>query len=357
MKMKVFLLIVMLVKLSFSVERHCRGSDGPTPFTKVQAPQLEGIATTDSVSSFVILEKRNQMAYVGKKGHLWLHDFENKSEINLGKFRGSLAPFIDPDERFLFSGNLGLMKDIRAGLNPWEFKIPQNASPLFWFQRELFLLEKVENLSSGNWTITHSRLDSDSQVLRRYTCQLTLPPNVQLGVGHGPLFPSILFYGHQYEKGRTSLDLYELNVLESSNKCEFKQVVHYQEPLWGKILSVTQVNDGRDYAIVTDHPQRDLLYDTDRSCSYFSLPAGVSYFPNPRLPVLVNINRQKGVGVFALHTAKHFTIDRSVDTELSLKNHVWINSQTPDLFVALKQQSKERERKVYHLDLDSLLIK
>ena len=357
MKMKLIVILLMLVKTSFSVERHCRGSDGPTPFTKIPAPQLEAIATTDSVSSFVILEKRNQMAYVGSKGNLWIHDFENKAEINLGKFRGSLAPFIDPDERFLFSGNLGLMKDIRAELNPWEFKIPQDASPLFWFQRELFILEKVSKVSSGIWNVTHSRVDSDSQVVRRHSCQLSLPPNVQLGLGHGHLFPSVLFYGYQYDKGRSYLDLYQLNVLENSKKCDFRQIVRYEEPIFGKIQSVTQLNEAREYAIVTDHPQRDLLYDTERSCAYYSLPSGVSYFPNPRIPVLVNVNRQKGVGLFALHTGKQFTIDRSVDAELSLKNHVWINSQSPDLFIALREQSKDRERKVYHLNVDSLLGK
>ncbi|NBX93490.1 MAG: hypothetical protein EB078_01940 [Proteobacteria bacterium] len=355
MKLTAIFLNFFLISRLWGTEVHCRGTDGPTPFTVVPPPNQELIKTTDSITSFVILEKKNQLAYVGSKGHLWLYDLQNQSELNLGKFRGPLASLVDPDERFLVSGKAGLVKDLRTYKDTTELRIPNSADPVFWYQKELFLLDKVSRGSGGNWNVSFARVNSDYGTQVRHSCQFSLAKNIEVGVGQGHVFPFLFLYGFRQQKGGSHVDLYFVNLISQSKNCDIRLIAHYRDPIHGKIVKVTQLNDARDYAIQTDQDQNNLLYDQGNTCRYFNIPSGTSYFPNPGIPVLLNLNRQKGAGVFALESGKYFTIDRTVNLELTLKSHVWINSSSPDMYMVFKDKGNNFRRRLYHLGLESIL--
>ncbi|NBX81840.1 hypothetical protein EBQ90_01955 [bacterium] len=331
------------------------GSDGPTPFSKISAPKKLLIPTKRAISAFAILEKTEQVAYLDVQGELRLNDVRSGKEKALGHFLPTLLPISDPTEKFLISRNLRSLKELKAEGQARELQLPVANDFLFWNDDQLFLSKKLEKTGKGKWQLGFHRVNLAKNLVIHHHCDFQLPPEVtNLTVAQGHRHPKVLMYQVENHGESTRLTFFQLGLRLRDDQCEV-ETLGSQNVLRAQVQSVAQVGKENFLAVITDHAEENLYFGFPGAFKSTQLPLGVSYIPNPERPVVVNLNRKKGVGVYSLETEKYFTLDIALDRGLLFGNQIWVTSDGGSLYLSTRDSEDGRgERSLHMLTLEGL---
>jgi len=353
----IFLAVVFFISMPISALQFLGGSDGPTPFTKIHPPTLSNIVTELPVSSFAILEKSDELAYVGPDKVLRIHNLKNGKEITLGSFFSKLFPVTDLKEKYLLSSNRRVLKNIESDDNSREVQLPVASQFLFWEKEDLYLLRKLELVSAVKWQIEYYLFKAEKNLVQHKTCEFSLPQErKKIVLGEGHRFPNLLLYSPP-SRGEDSLVVYYLDLRTRRDSCSLKTVSESSDLISGEIQSITQLNSQNDFVVLTNHDQWHLYFGKPGKWNYSNLPGGISYLPNPKAPLLVNLNRQRGLSIYSLKTHKYFNLDVSIEEDLASRDQIWIRSNSETLYLNTKDNSGSgEERSIFQLDLKKLNI-
>lgn len=337
---------------AFSIQ----GSDGPTPFSLIQPPAIYYLPTQTPVLSFTILEKSREMAYVDTDRVLNVYDLESGTQKSLGKFTEKLLPFTDQQEKYLLSGSHRILTEITNQLEEREIHLPLASRFLFWNEENLYLMKKIEKVKKTTWKISFFSLNPERNVVQHKQCEFEVSqPDLDLKLGEGHRFPDLLLYHAKNTSVQSELSIYRLDLRTRSGRCTLRPVSENKETFRGSIQSVTQVSDQDDIVVMTDHPEINLFYGQPNAWESASLPSGVSYIPNPKTNIVVNLNRKRGVGIYSLKSFKFTQLEMPIDQELLTKTHIWVTGRGDTFYMSGKDSGGKRGvRTVYQVDLKSL---
>lgn len=332
------------------------GSDGPTPFTKVAPPGLISVPTEFPISSFTVLEKSNELAYVDNEKNLRLHNLENGKERTLGNFLEKLLPFTDHKEKFLLSDSKRILKNIENYSNDREIQLPMASRFLFWEKDELYLMKKLEQVGKLEWKLDYYLFRTEKNLVEHKSCSFFLSePRKRIELGDGHRFPNLLLYSPPSLNREKGLMFYYLDLRAKNEACSLKSLPETTDFIWGEIQSISQVSPYHDMVVITDHSDWNIYFGKPGKWRYASLPGGSSYLPNPKVPMVINLNRQQGVSIYSLKTQKYFNLDFSVDREMTEQDQVWVTTNGDKLYINAKEDSGNNSgRSLFELDLKKL---
>ncbi|MFM8269122.1 MAG: hypothetical protein ACKN9V_02950 [Pseudomonadota bacterium] len=339
--------LVVFSQGSFSFE--IIGSDGPTPFSRVPAPRKVSIPLQGTISSFSILENTDRVAYVDSSRVLRLYDLNTTEEIRFGGFINQLFPVSDPKGRAVLSSDLRNTKKVLGKESGQEIRLPGSTQFIGWEENELYLLKKIERLNSRTWRISYFVYNQERNQVQHRACEFDPDRNPQtLKLGSGHVFPHLVLYSEKPADGLTELNLYTLDLRMRNGQCQVEVQSQKPDLIKGKLTSVNWVSDGSYFVVISDHESANLFLGKSGSLNVASLPAGFSYIPNPRSPMIININRQKGIGVYSLTTGRYFTLELSVDRGFLEGNQIWVDARGEQLFISTKDNRDKLGGRALH---------
>jgi hypothetical protein len=220
-----------------------------------------------------------------------------------------------------------------------EIRLPGSTQFLLWDQTDLYLLKKLERLNSEAWRISYFIYDQEKNQIRHKTCDFQPAHNPRiLKFGGGHSAPNLLLYSEKSVDGGTELNFYTLDLRMRNGQCQIEVQSKDAEFVKGNVTSVNWAFGGQELAVLTDHEVTNLYFGKPGAFSVANLPAGRSYLPNHKSSVVININRQKGVGVYSLLTGRYFTLELSVDRGFLEGNQIWVDSAGEQLFISTRER-------------------
>ncbi|NBX75462.1 MAG: hypothetical protein EBQ92_02825 [Proteobacteria bacterium] len=336
----IFYLVVLLVGLSKELMAfEMIGSDGPTPFAPIPAPRKVTIPLQETISSYSVLEGTDKLAYIDSNLKLRVYDFNSGEEQQYGGFINELFPVSGAGGKTVLSSDLKKVVRVVGKNKGQEIGLPGSSQFLLWDKNDLYLLKKLEKLNGEAWRISYFIYNQDKNQIRHNACDFypaNNPKNLRIGEGH--LVPNLLLYSEKHMDRDTELTIYTLNLKARNGKCQIEAQSREPEYFKGNVTSVNWAFEGREVVVFTDHETTNLYFGTPGAFSIGILPVGRSYIPNTKSSVVININRQKGVGVYSLLTGRYFTLDLSVDRGFLEGNQIWVDSEGEQLFISTRER-------------------
>lgn len=342
-----FVILLGLSKGLMAVE--IIGSDGPTPFSRIPAPRQVSIPLQGMITSYSVLEGTNKLAYIDSSRALRVYDFNSGEEQQLGGFITELFPVAGLDGKTVLSSDLKNIIKLVGKNKGQEIRLPGSNKFLQWNKSDLYLLKNLERLNGEAWRISFFIYDQDKNQIRHRTCDFKPtgnPKNLKLGSGHW--MPNLLLYSEKSVEGGTELAFYSLDLRSRNGQCQIETQSNSPDLVKGNVSSVNWTFEGSDLVIITDHETNNLYFGKAGAFSAANLPAGRSYIPNPKSPVVININRQKGVGVYSLLTGRYFLLELSVDRGFLEGNQVWVDSEGEQLFISTRERRDKSGGRALH---------
>jgi hypothetical protein len=325
------------------------GSDGPTPFSRIPAPRKVTIPLQGMITSYSVLEGTNKLAYVDSRLKLRVYDLNNGEEQQFGGFIDELFPISGADGKMVLSSDLKNIFRVVGKNKGQEIRLPGSTQFLLWDQTDLYLLKKLERLNTEAWRISYFIYDPEKNQIRHKICDFqpnNNPKILKLGAGH--LTPHLLLYSEKIMDGGTELNFYNLDLRMRNGLCQIEAQSKEPEFVKGNVTSVNWAFGGQELAVLTDHETANMYFGKPGAFSVANLPAGLSYIPNHKSPVVININRQKGVGVYSLLTGRYFTLELSVDRGFLEGNQIWVDSEAEQLFISTKERRDKSGGRALH---------
>lgn len=333
------------------------GSDGPTPFLQVPAPRKVLISLEEPVSTFSFLERGEKILYVSSQKRLKLFNLVNGTETFLGNFEGKLFPWLDDTEKYLLSADLRILKEVNTKSPGKEFWLPPTSDFYFWNDHQAFLQRGLKQTSPGSWSLDFLMVNPQKNAVFHHSCQFDLPESIKnLNVAQGHRYPEVLLYSHETLKDETNLSFHFLKLKPgNSGKCQVISEFSGERSLKGPISSVSWISESREIAVITGTEANNLYFGPINDLQKASIPKGYSYLPNPQNGVVLNINRQRGISVYSLHSGKFFNLDIPVDRGFFEGNQIWIDSEGDKLFLSTRDlRDKLGGRTLFTLSLRGL---
>jgi len=352
-----FILSVICVGNSLWAVQPSGGSDGPTPFMQVPAPRKVPIRLDEPISSFSILERNEKILYVSPQKKLKIFDLEKGAETLLGNFNEKLFPVWDESEKYFFSDDLRILKELNFESPGKELWLPPTSNFYFWAGGDAFLQRSLVKKGPRLWSLSFLIARPNKNIVFHEQCELEIPEELaELKVAQGHRYPEVLLFGEQFTGKETSLTAHFVRLERNSKgKCPVESHSSVHEPLLGRVLSVNWISDRKELAIITDAEVSNLYFGAIGNLKEASLPLGHSYIPNPPSGVVLNLNRQKGIGVYSLRTGRYFTLDIPVDRGFLHGNPIWVDSTGEKLFLSTRDyRDKLGGRTLFSLSLRGL---
>ena len=166
-----------------------KGGDGPTPFSRIPAPKRISIPLQGMVSSFAVLESTDKLAYLDSDRMLRVYDFNQGQEAPIGGFATELFPAASPDGKAVLSSDLKTFKKVIGKGKGQEIRLPGSSHFLLWDKTDLYLLKKLERVSSDSWQISYLVYQQDKNQVRHRVCDFypeNNPKTLKVAGGNSP---------------------------------------------------------------------------------------------------------------------------------------------------------------------------
>lgn len=347
-KQKIIFLALILIS-EFLLATEIRGGDGPTPFSRIPAPRKISIPLQGSVSSFSVLESTAKLAYMDSSHTLRVYDMNQGLESSIGSFPGELFPEASPDGKSVLSADLRTFKRLVGKGKGQEIRLPSSTQLIFWEKTELYLLKKLERLNSEGWRVSYLVYQQDQNQVEHRSCDFYLEDKVKaLKLASGSSFSDLTLYSEKITDSGNELSFYSVNLKSRNGQCQIKSRSNSFDLVKGNVTSVNWFAEREELAVITDHESLNLYLGKSGALSGTSLPAGRSYIPNSYSPIVVNINRQKGIGVYSLLTGRYFTLELSVDRGFLEGNQIWVTSDADQLFISTRERRDKQGGRALH---------
>jgi hypothetical protein len=325
------------------------GGDGPQPFNDLDlgTPKATRIVI-GQVEEFQFWESRNTLIYRNDRNQIYSYEFQNKWGEYFGNSQIPLSPVVDPSERAILLDRTPYF--FLSGY--WRsFYLPvQHPKHLFWDRRFLYMLENLPGTAKTSQELrihTHKAGTNSS----RFECRYYVPVGEQYLEGQGASFPVVPFY-----KVRATPQGNELTLLEmDARTCNVTIRGVYKDPFEGKILSVHRFDTLRSYAVQTDHPTKNLMWDYYSGCEFFDIGKSTLLVPNHSRAIVATWNPAAGLELMNL-TTRNRSLYYGPDRLAKVRpRDIALSTQGNRLFFAPDSDSPSISgRHIYEIDVKGL---
>ncbi len=251
------------------------GGDGPQPFTDISVgiPKTKTIPINGEVNDFVYWENRDSVVYRNTRGQIYSRGLANGWEIHYGSSGVALSPVVNATEEAILLDKTTNYYEFGY----WHSFYMQAVAPkhLFWEGKYLFMLETVAGTSQYSQQLQSHRY-RDGLGSARYLCRYLVPVGEKYLQAEGASYPVVPFYKVRPTPQGNELSIYEMDV----RNCNVSLYGTYKDLFEGKILSVHRYGNLKSYAVQTDHPTKNLMWDYGTGCEFFSIGQGQMLFPS-----------------------------------------------------------------------------
>lgn len=329
---------------AFSMAQRC-GGDGPQPFIdlSVLPPKTQVIPTQGSVLEFQLWEGHDSLVYRNERHQIFNRYFKNGVDDQLGVSQVPLSPVVDRSEQ-------AVLLD-RA---PWfyfrgewvNFYVPV-ARPrhLFWNNSSLYMLENAPGTSHRPQQLTIHHLPFGSYQSQPI-CRVIVPVGTQYLESEGASYPVVPFYTVHATPAGNELSIFHVD----ASKCTVTSMGTYKDPFEAKILSVHRFGALNAYAIHTDHPTKNLMWDYGTGCHFFDIGKHPPIVPNPSRPLIATWDPQLGLEVMNLSNRNRATYFTGVPFKSVGPRDVQMTTRSDKLYFA-PDGNPSSGRVVYEVDV------
>lgn len=325
------------------------GSEGPKPFQDISSQLIPGaqlIKTDGGLAEFTLVEGQDTVLYRDLNQTLNRISLPEKETIGLGPIPGPLSPLIDRLGLFPMTETHSILDPRSGKWVPFEAEIA-GAEPLYWHEDELTLVSEKDSAGGEQAFQMYRYLPYENQGV--LSCVFSAV-GMGLKVAHGNEFPFLYLYGSTPGAQGPALVIYKLDVRNCSVVLEFD----FNDPLTGPVRDVFRFENRDGYAVLVDHPTKNLLWETNTSgCRYFDMQGLYPFVGNYAEPIVATWSQSEGVGVFNLETEKKAVLLKGLPVSEITPRDFRMTSDGAQVFLS-PQMKGETSRSLLQIQLRGL---